>query len=309
MFTTEDKEYLNNSDYSMPLEKFTDNSYYRSNNGKNGTVTQAYPFSNEKLHNVFKHLRNIKSRCLTVGSSGDQLLYCLYYGCKDVTLIDANLYSKYWINYKMAAIKNLSFDVFKEYFLNALDSNEKNPFNYEIYSKIFHDLPDDSKEFWGSIFLEEYTPQEIFANIINRRDINIDRVFSIFYHDVNAYNKLQQIIKNNNYKLEFINENFPNFYSAIEGKFDVILLSNIKKYVGDATFKQNVDALYKYNLNKGGIIQLHYEYRNILGKKSTRLTSLFPQKNILGYKFKDCHFAYLMTKPRFIFEQEEEKTL
>ena len=42
MFTEEDKDYLNNPDYSLALEKFFDTSYYKEKNKTNGTLTKAY---------------------------------------------------------------------------------------------------------------------------------------------------------------------------------------------------------------------------------------------------------------------------
>ena len=296
MFTEEDKILLSNPDFSLPLEKFYDDFYYREKNGRNGTLTQAYPFSNEKLHDLFKHLKKKNPRVLTVGSSGDQLFYSLYYGSKDVTVIDANLYAKPWIEYKMSAIKNLSFDEFNNHFLITKDSNQT-PFNNDILTRIFQDLSEESKQFWGTIFLSNYTPEEVYSSILERRDSNKNRTFSIFYKDKSAYKKLQEIIENHDYKLNFITEEFSNFSSAIAGKFDIILLSNIRRYVGDLPFIQTVNNLYKYHLNNNGIIQLHYDYHNVSNKKSPKFDQLFPDKKISGYGFKDYHYTYLMHKP------------
>lgn len=299
MFTDEDKKYLSDPAYNLALEKFYDISYYKEQNGRNGTLSQAYAFSNEKLHNIFKHLRKKSPRVLTVGSSGDQLLYSLYYGSKDITLIDANLYSQYWIEYKMAAIKNLEFEEFKKYFLVDEFDTEFNPFNNNVFPKIFHDLSDESKVFWGQIFLNGYSPEQIYQNIIKRKDSHTDRVYSIFYKEENSYNKVQEILLRQNYKINFINEEFLKFHSVVQGKFDIILLSNIRRYVNDVSFMTTVNGLYDKHLNNGGIIQLHYDYFNPRGKKNPKFKSLFPKKQIVGFEFKDKHYTYLMYKPRW----------
>lgn len=303
MFTEEDKQYLNSPIYSMPLEKFYNGLYYKEKNGRNGTISQAYAFSNERLHNIFKHLRKQNPKVLTVGSSGDQLLYSIYYGSKDVTVIDVNLFSKPWIEYKLSAIKNLSFEEFKKYFLNSDKDQDTNPFCNEVLVKIFQDLSVDSQSFWGTIYTCGYTKEEIYSTLLERKDCGLNRTFSVFYKDKTAYNKLQKILKENDFNITFINEEFSQFHKIIEGKFDIILLSNIRRYVGDVTYIQNVNNLYNKHLNKGGIIQLHYDYCNVLGKQNPKFKALFPNKKISGYGFKDHHYTYLMHKPRQIEEE------
>ena len=297
MFTKEDKQFLNNPIYNLPLEKFADGSYYKSKNGRNGTLFQAYPFSNERLPEVFKNLKIRKrSKVLTVGSSGDQLLYSLYYGATKVTVIDANLYAQPWIEYKMAAIKNLSFDDFLYYFLNDQKTNVY-PFDNKVLTTVFHDLSDFSKTFWGEIYLNGYSSEEIFKKVVSRPDSELYRVFSTFYKDEKAYLKLQNILNNNDYTINFINEEFANFHLSSKEKYDLILLSNIKRYVKNEAFTETVNGLFKNNLKSGGIIQLHYEYFNPFKKIPQSFKNLFPNKKIYGYGFKNHHFAYFMQKP------------
>ena len=297
MFTEEDKQFLNNPIYNLPLEKFADGSYYKSKNGRNGTLVQAYPFSNERLPEIFKNLKIRKrSKVLTVGSSGDQLLYSLYYGATDVTVIDANLYAQPWIEYKLAAIKNLSFDDFTYYFFNDKTTNIY-PFDNKVLTTIFYDLSDLSKSFWGEIYLNGYSPEEIFKRVISRQDVEPYRIFSKFYKDEKAYIKLQNILNNNDYNINFINEEFTNFHLLSKEKYDLILLSNIKRYVKNETFAETVNGLFKNNLKRGGIIQLHYEYFYPLKKVQQTFKDLFPNKRIYGCNFKDKHFACFMQKP------------
>ena len=305
MFTPEDKEFMNNPAYSLPLEKFYNGSYYREKNGKNGSVTQAYSFSNERLHNVFSHIKKNFKKVLTVGSSGDQLFYCIYYGATDIYVFDANLFAQPWIEYKISAIKNLSFEDFVKYFVNMDCKNHNNPFVSEIYTKIFQDFSIASQAFWGQIFMNGYSTEEIYSSILSRRDASSDRIFSIFYKDKQAYNKLQKILQNGEFSIHFVNEEFSNFSSTIKDKFDLILLSNIKRYVNEVTFIKTVNDLFENNLNNGGTIQLHYEYFNPMGRVPKSFQSLFNDKKILGYGFKDKHFTYLLRKSSFNKQIEE----
>ena len=309
MFTKEDKEFLEDPAFSMALEKFYNQTYYKEKNGRNATVTQAYAFSNEMLHHMFKHLRKKNPKVLTVGSSGDQLLYSLYYGSKDITLIDVNLYSQYWIEYKMAAIKNLSFEEFNEYFLQDCQESEHNPFDNKILTRIFQDLSEKSKVFWGNLALNGHTPQEIYSGILSRSDSSLDRIYSIFYKDKTAYSKLQKIIAQEDFKINYINEEFSKFHETVDGKFDIILLSNIRRYVGDVAYLINVKNLYKKHLNKGGIMQLHYEYFNPKGRLYPKFKTLFPDLPIKGYGFKNHHYTYLLQKPLNYKEEKENQEM
>ena len=160
-------------------------------------------------------------------------------------------------------------------------------------------MSEDSKVFWGQIFLNGYLSEEIYQNIIKRKDSNTNRIHSIFYQEENSYKKLQEILYDKDYKINFINEEFLKFNSAVKGKFDIILLSNIRRYVNDVTFMTTVNGLYDKHLNNGGIIQLHYDYFNPKGKKNPKFKMLFPKKQIVGYGFKDKHYTYLMYKPRW----------
>ena len=199
MFSKQDRrKYLNNPDYSMALEKFHNEDYYDAFDYKkyynifcdkllaNGTVDQAYIFSNERLNEVFEDegFKNAKS-VLTVGG-GDQVFSALYNGAKEITVADANLFVKYWIEYKKAIIKNFSYLEFKKLLFG--DAGNLKPlyrpiqiFDKNTFQKIFHDLDEDSKCFWGSVFIEEYDADDIYNRILSRADCSIEDMGSHFY--------------------------------------------------------------------------------------------------------------------------------
>ena len=55
-----------------------------------------YLFSNEELNKYFPKIIRKNASVLTVGSSGDQILYSLLYGAKDVTCFDVNPFTKFY---------------------------------------------------------------------------------------------------------------------------------------------------------------------------------------------------------------------
>ena len=119
MFLQEDKELLKENmpeaRLGLALEKFYNPGYFFRNDFSqlnddkkyNATLTTAYPFSNERTGVMFNKLCKYAKSILVLGSSFDQALNGLYNGASDITLIDANLFSKYYSDYKVAAIKSV----------------------------------------------------------------------------------------------------------------------------------------------------------------------------------------------------------
>ena len=305
MFSKFDEQYLNNPDYNMALEKFFKPEYYEKlDDSCNGTIETAYPFSNERLKDYFKQLNLKDKSVLTVGSSGDQALNSIYYGAKSVTVVDANLYTKYFVSYKISAIKNLPFNVFEKYFLNL-----ESPFNIYVFQKIFHDLDKDSQCFWGTIFLncsEECTDtMSIYEKILDKDDVWIEYIASEFYENPNAYAKLQKILREAPPNLQFINAEFYAFPAVTQEKFDFIFLSNIFKYVASTTLKQTVNQLYDNNLNPDGKIQLHYNFRWNDPIAPEFWSLLFPNRTITTHKLGNSDTTYFITKPKTATAQKQ----
>ena len=299
MFSETDKEYLNNPDFNMALEKYFNNNYYqRFDAWPNQTINKAYSFSNEKMQDIFKHLNVRGKKVLTVGSSGDQAINAFYYGAKDITVIDANLFTKYYTEYKIAAIKNLSFENFRQYFVVM-----ECPFAKEVYQKIFQDLDVDCQTFWATIFLNDSNDpfnQNIYDAIADRIDCNTSEIGSSFYNNPVLYKRLQKMLRESSPKISYINAEFSDFPTATQEKYDIILLSNIFKYTEDS-FKEVVTKLYQNNLSNGGKIQLHYNYLNY---EPNRFPILFPDKKTEEIQLRGKDKTYFMTKPKKQPERE-----
>lgn len=323
MFRDEDIEYLNNSDYNLALEKYYDSTIYNTE-FSNISVEKVYPFSNEKLMECFKYFKGIGNKVLTVGSSGDQALTALYHGAKDITVVDANLYTKYYIDYKIAAIKNLSAEDFNYYFLDL-----KAPFCPEVFTKIFHDLDKDSQTFWGTIFMEvsdekdsetfwdKLFKDEIFElpSRVENDEIPVrSRIWTPFFDMKNTedslfdiknydgYDKLQQILKDGDFSLKFINADFSKFPEVAKDKYDLILLSNVYDYVRDidgcATFSQVINKLYDDHLNNDGKMQILYAFDDeLFGDLSWNMFSdMFPNKGLVDFHLEDGAVNYVLHK-------------
>lgn len=77
------------------------------NKSKFGPNSSIYRFATENLNfmNAFDYSNK---RVLSVGGSGDQMLEAYRRGAAHVTCFDVNIQSQFFIELKMAALKNIS---------------------------------------------------------------------------------------------------------------------------------------------------------------------------------------------------------
>jgi 16S rRNA C1402 (ribose-2'-O) methylase RsmI len=132
------KELAEDKDMSLMLEYFyaltadaDDGSdvmgYFRSvkNHGLVGVTEDIYTFSNENLDHLFKKVNVKGKKVLTVGSGGDQAIYSIYKGAREVDLIDANVLTKAIVELKLAAIKAFDLNIFCEFMQVLTHGGEK----------------------------------------------------------------------------------------------------------------------------------------------------------------------------------------
>ena len=265
MILEEDKEFLNNPDYNLPLEKFymethsgREENYYLINDNDNGTISKAYPFSNEDLKRFFSKRDLTGKRVLTVGSSGDQLLNCILAGADKVTVIDGNIYARPYIEYKLAAMQTMGYKEFKHTFFSG------EIFHWQTYQKISHLMSDEVKPFWDQLFLsvESGERESLFlTHCLLNKDLRDGQVRSMFYIDANVYKTLQKLIPA--CQVDYKVSTFEDFPAAVEGeKYDMIYLSNIKKYIPNSTYRSVVYNLHDNNLKPGGEMVVNYSFKH-----------------------------------------------
>lgn len=264
----ENKMFLTNPNYDLLGETLLTMPEYDSfssrNFGVKEVINKVYHCSNERLNSYFKDLKLKNARIATVGSSGDQVLNAIFYGAKDITLIDANIFTRAYFEYKTAMIRNLSFDEFKKIFGSFY------MFNWKTYSKISHDLSKRTKQFFDELMLnqddhghdydEGYLTDSLIRNSLFHTPChNYDLVEeNLFYNNEEDYLKLRKLLIKNDFKLTIINAELKEFPSKLKGQFDYIFLSNIYDYVDRDSIISIINKLYK-KLNAGGAIQYHYE--------------------------------------------------
>lgn len=254
---------------------------------KNTTIAtnRAYALSNELINETHKKFSVTGKRIAVVGSSGDHALNAIYENCEDITLIDGNIYTKAFTEYKIALIKTFNYKDFIDIFFGH------KMFEPAIYAKISHLLPLDIRPFWDEIMLEissgkdetnELNPRSLEKTMLqglmrNQRVGNCD-----FYYNEYDYKCLQRKLLENKFKLKYITADFNQFPDKLKGEFDLIELSNIYDYVPALDYRKVVVKLFDNNLKKGGYIHLEYDLNRQLDDEADKRFSF----TIRGQKIK-----------------------
>jgi len=264
----EEKFYLTNPDYDLlgeTLLTMPEYDAFSSDFGVKEVINKVYHCSNERLNAYFKDLNLNGARIATVGSSGDQVLNAIFYGAKDITLIDANIFTRAYFEYKTAMIKNLDYVEF----MSMLGSFSM--FNWKTYSKISHDISPRSKRFFDELMLnqddhghnydEGYLTDSLIRNNLFHTPCHYYNTEeeNLFYNNQEDYLKLKKLLLEKDYKLTIINAELKEFPSKLKGEFDYIFLSNIYDYVDKDLIISVVNKLYK-KIKVGGSIQYHYQF-------------------------------------------------
>jgi len=224
------------------------------NNADDSVTEKIYATTNEGVREVFEKINVEGKRVATVGSSGDQAFHAIYFGASEVDLIDANILTKALVELKIAAIKTLDVDQYDDFIANIGKINKDIKYN-RYYQKISHLLPEDVKVFWDTIMLDGGENENfLFSRMFftNHTDIFLDSIMQI----KDSYEKLQDILRSGDYKLNYITADIADFPKELNGKYDLILLSNVVDYCNLETFNDVVEELYANNLNVGGYMQL-----------------------------------------------------
>ena len=257
---------------------------------------RIYPLTNEELNKYFAKLNLKDKKVLTVGSSGDQILYSLAYGAKDITHIDINPFAKFYIDLKIAAIKNFDYKDFKRFFHYRLRAS--NIIKSKLYRKVSHLLPDDSKYFWDNIFIE----CDYLAGFTH----GANEVLDHYVYDEKQFNAIKSILLKGDFKLEFGCLDIANILPFVKDKkYDAIFLSNIYDYIYEWKRKkpENEELLNYYSpqqieffnickgliksLNTNGILQVQYGFTNV----QTQIS-----KYVFQEIFKDCQVYDIRTR-------------
>lgn len=216
-----------------------------------GKFSSIYLFTTENIAGYMEDLDLTDKKIITVTGSSDHIINAILKGCLDITTFDINPLTKYYMDLKLCAIKELSYDDFLDFLLYDTDKS----FDYEIVKRIKMDQ--ESKDFWL---------KELLKNNNNGKKMRNSNLFNIKHFNIKNKIECNLYLNKENYdiiknrlsllKIRFIHSNLKDL--KIDENYDYMFLSNISDYI-EAFYKDRCLDNYK-NLIFGFLQKVRYIY-------------------------------------------------
>ena len=242
-----------------------------------------YKGTNEKQVDYHHYLYGKKDILTALGSS-DQVLNSMLVQPNSITAFDISRFPKYFLYLKLAAVLNLPYEEFLEFFFESTTTSE---IYDEMYDDISQSLPKEAKEFWDSLF--SYFD---WFDIYNSSLFSRETIITPYHVKQNPY-----LSKENYYKLRSLipsiklETKIGNVYTMdFDQEYDFINLSNIWNYNPPQMHKE---LLKRLQLREGGeAISYAYDLSDIVRK-------FFEDENISFEQFKETKSGVIVyTKKR-----------
>ncbi len=251
-----------------------------------GRFNSIYPFTSENIAGYMKDLDLTSKKVITVTGSTDHILNAILQGATEITTFDINPLTKPYMDLKISALKNLSYEDFIKLLLFESNMN----LDYSIISSL--DMSDESKMFWLEQ-LSKYNNSGIElrnSSLFNTKYFNPNsKLWQNLYLEKNKYNLLKQQLKDTN--ITFINTSIKDL--KVDEHFDYMFLSNISDYLrlmyDSDTLKQYRDLLIEFQ-KKIDIIYFAYLYDIGNSNPRTEIDDLNKVKEIFS-NFQQVNFT------------------
>lgn len=190
----------------------------------------VFLFGTENQEGINDVLNYKDKTVLAPASSGDQYFGSVYYGAKHVDIFDVNRMTKYVTYLKIAAVRELSYKEFIDFFV-PLDKYGLIKYSFwslETLKRLLCVLPGDVAYFWDKVMFElkrcgyedlivpDFHPNE-YSNLTTGMP---------FYASEEDYYKLQSILRGREYPI-FIESDVLALKDKLSSKYDIVYLSNI----------------------------------------------------------------------------------
>ena len=257
------------SAHNRAIEELDKNSFMKSHGlVGNKAVHGVYAYSNENLMDYIDNMNISGHRVATVGSSGDQALYAIFKDAEEVTLIDANPYTKPIVELKKSAIENMTHSEFMKYWTK----DSEHILDERICRDLYPSISESSREFLDYIFAshnktfckKKVIKSDSFAvetKLFGEKPKTLSLASGCeFYLKKSAYDIRRSKLKAS--KMDFVLAEYSEFPDRLDGKYGSIFVSNIFNYYNNQRHKffEVSKKLIDRNLSKGGTMQMHYDF-------------------------------------------------
>ena len=202
-----------------------------------------------------------KQKALTVLASGDHMFNLIEKRIKDIDTFDTNYLTKYYVfGLRYAMIRKYNYNEYLNTLKLLVDDNTSLDIITTIINELLPFMSSDYKRFWKQVNEYNYILQKKY-----KRNLNLLNMLSLGTCDVNYimsknsylsneenYNKLRNNLSSTNITYKNLDAiKIPEKYSD---NYDLILLSNIPKYLGK----------YFWSYDKNNFIEYINNLKNML---------------------------------------------
>jgi 16S rRNA G966 N2-methylase RsmD len=206
-------------------------------------------YATEMVSTYYSILKIKNKRVLTVCGSGDQVLNAYFLGAKQVVGFDINKRSEFILRLKIAAINELNYEEFLQFF----GSNKLNTqFDYDLYKKIRVGLDRKTARFFDKLYRDfNFNNKKLLkSNNFRQRDElvrNRIKLINAYLKDRKSYLNLRYILKS--VKFKFVQSDIKDIYLHKElqrSAFDIVNMSNVPSSITRGRSEQGDNNPCKY---------------------------------------------------------------
>lgn len=192
-----------------------------------------YKCTHEMMKNpYYSALLSNNKDILTVIGSGDQILNAILFDSINIDAVDICTFSKYFLEFKKAAVKCLAYEEYLEFFFG------NRPFNNQLYDMIINRIDNEEvKMFWDSLCSTKFfkknklSPPDLYnSSLFNSSNINIETAIKVNpYLDEDSFYVLKRKI-HNNISINYITGDIKKINEISDKEYNFVNLSNICMY-------------------------------------------------------------------------------
>jgi hypothetical protein len=247
-----------------------------------GRFSKLYAFTTENFSGYYPFLPLLGSKVLTVTCSGDQMINSYLFGADSVTGFDINPAASYFAELKLAALRDLSFEDFKQFFMLHGKAGKKNSsaLNHDTYLSLESYLSLPAQQFFEEMYSSNQNDgalaraSGLFNNLNDKNSLKISSnpylLSEPLYNLAAAHSRMKSpvLLTSSAQELSQKLAADGNANLDTENRFDFIMLSNISDYAKEqcsspdylGAFAQSVIIPLAAHMNPGGIICAAYVY-------------------------------------------------
>ncbi|MFH1401171.1 MAG: DUF3419 family protein [Nanoarchaeota archaeon] len=224
---------------------------YMSPHGTFSRFSPIYAFTTENLCGYLPCLPIPDARVLTISGSADHIINAAMLGANEIVAFDVNALSGMYSELKLAAMRNLDFDVFKDFLMRDLDDRMANQraLDHDVYASFRNDLSGPTMQFFDVSYSRFHDDglalmeSELFCN--NSYDSRRGKTTrNPYLRSERAFQDAKESL--DRVRVDWLEANAQDVARCVDGTFDVILLSNIADYA-NRLFPERHDYLRAFN--------------------------------------------------------------